>query len=344
MADSPTGPSKVFISYSHRDKEYLDRLQEHLKPHVRAGTIPLWVDTHLKPGDDWEAEIKRALESAQVAILLVSFSFLASDFVVEEELPKLLAVAEGRGAHILPVILTPCSFRRTKLSRFQAVNNPARPLSGLSQHEQDVIWEQVVDAVLDTLDAAIGEPEPEPTPAETSPGSVQGSLPPSPSPAPPRPVRQGSTRDKFPGLLRELITSTPGLVLCYSAKKFTSFMPQEWDVPTLGGVSEAALGFVFDRKSDRLKLNLIISPGPLETRQRLLDMAHAKQPPFKPVHRELNNYWNTIYGRMFLTTQAYESFSDAEVHAEIRKHWKDFLERDLPQIQAAMRSEAWIWK
>ena len=39
MADSPLGPSNVFISYSHRDKDYLDRLQEHLKPHVRAGTV-----------------------------------------------------------------------------------------------------------------------------------------------------------------------------------------------------------------------------------------------------------------------------------------------------------------
>ncbi len=154
MAESPTGQGKVFISYSHRDKEYLDRLQEHLKPHVRAGTIPLWVDTNLKPGDDWKEEIERSLASAQVAILLVSVSFLASDFVAEEELPKLLAAAEGRGARIFPVILTPCGFRRTKLSRFQAVNDPARPFSGVTQHEQDVIWEQVVDEVLEALEEA----------------------------------------------------------------------------------------------------------------------------------------------------------------------------------------------
>src|SRR5690348_11808017 len=106
----PSTSNKVFISYSHRDKEYLDQLQEHLKPHVRAGTIPLWVDTDLKPGDDWEAEIKRALASARVAILLVSRSFLASDFIAGEELPKLLDAAKERGARILPVILTPCTF------------------------------------------------------------------------------------------------------------------------------------------------------------------------------------------------------------------------------------------
>ncbi len=169
MAGSPNSPSKVFISYSHRDKAYLDRLQAHLKPHVRAGTIPLWVDTDLKPGDDWKAEIKRALESAQVAILLVSVSFLASDFVAEEELPKLLAAAEERGARILPIILTPCSFHRTKLRRFQAVNDPTKPLSALKEYEQDMVWVELVDAVLEALETG-PEPKPaQPTPAASAP-------------------------------------------------------------------------------------------------------------------------------------------------------------------------------
>ena len=137
MTDTPAGT--VFISYSHRDKDYLDRLQDHLRPHVRSGTIPLWVDTHLKPGDVWKTEIEQALASAEVAILLVSVNFLASDFVAGEELSKLLSAAEKRGARILPVILTPCIFELTDLSHFQTVNDPARPLSGLSQHEQDMV-------------------------------------------------------------------------------------------------------------------------------------------------------------------------------------------------------------
>src|SRR5262249_46312122 len=127
MAAAPT--SKIFISYSHKDKAYLDRLQEHLKPHVRSGALPVWVDTQLKAGDEWKKEIEAALEVAQVAILLVSVSFLASDFVAEEELPKLLLGAEQRGVVILPVILTPCAFKRSKLYKYQAINEPSLPLS-----------------------------------------------------------------------------------------------------------------------------------------------------------------------------------------------------------------------
>ena len=35
----------IFVSYSHRDRKWLERLQVHLKPLVRAGNIDLWDDT-----------------------------------------------------------------------------------------------------------------------------------------------------------------------------------------------------------------------------------------------------------------------------------------------------------
>src|SRR5579871_84276 len=148
---TPAPGSKVFISYSHKDKAYLDRLQEYLTPYVRSGAIPLWDDTQIKPGDDWYEEIKTALASASVAILLVSVSFLASTFVAEEELPNLLTAAKERGLVILPVVVTPCLFWNTPLSRFQAINDPVKPLSGLAQYEQDRIWERVVESVQKAL-------------------------------------------------------------------------------------------------------------------------------------------------------------------------------------------------
>ena len=77
----------VFISYCHRDTAWLDRLKIHLRPLVRRTSLDLWDDSRISPGQAWQKEIAGALARADVAILLVSADFLASDFIVNNELP-----------------------------------------------------------------------------------------------------------------------------------------------------------------------------------------------------------------------------------------------------------------
>ena len=83
-----------------------------------------------------------------MAILLISVDYLASDFIREHELPQLLKGSEEEGVTILPVIVGPCSFELTDLTRFQTVNNPSMPLSKMNRHKKDELWEKVVDTIL----------------------------------------------------------------------------------------------------------------------------------------------------------------------------------------------------
>jgi hypothetical protein len=141
----------VFISYSHRDQEWLERLQVHLKPLVREGAIALWDDTHINAGARWRKEIEAALSRAKVAILLVSADFLASDFIADSELPPLLAAAKQEATVILPVIVSPSRFGKTHLAQFQAVNSPDEPLIAMTRAEQEATLVQLSEAVEDAI-------------------------------------------------------------------------------------------------------------------------------------------------------------------------------------------------
>ncbi len=148
MSSSSEGRTKVFISYCHKDAEWLARLEVHLKPMTRSGEITLWSDSEIKPGSNWKEEILRAIDATKVAILLVSADFLASDFITDNELPRLLAAASKGGAVILPVILSPCRFLKTEgISEFQALNDPARPLISMTKAEQEEEFVKITEKV-----------------------------------------------------------------------------------------------------------------------------------------------------------------------------------------------------
>jgi len=139
---------KVFISYSHVDAECVSRLLVHLKPLERQKAILSWSDQRIRAGDKWREQIEANLKEAAVAVLLVSADFLASDFIVDNELPPLLARAESKGLRILQIVLKPCGFNRDViLSKFQAVNDPRKPLLGLDHIGQEAIYDQVAEEI-----------------------------------------------------------------------------------------------------------------------------------------------------------------------------------------------------
>ncbi|RKR14799.1 leucine rich repeat (LRR) protein [Maribacter vaceletii] len=130
--------NKIFISYSHKDKLWLEKVQTNLKAmgHSINEEHDVWDDTKIKVGDKWRDEIENALENARIAILIISTEFLASDFIQSDELPTLLRNAKNNGTRILPLIVGHCFFNNNKnLSEFQAINSPEKPLNSLTPSE-----------------------------------------------------------------------------------------------------------------------------------------------------------------------------------------------------------------
>jgi hypothetical protein len=144
----------LFVSYSHKNERWLRRLLVHLKPLEREGQIDVWADTRLKAGSDWAKEIESALARAQVAVVLVSADFLASDFITSIELPSLLQSAERRACKVIPIIVGSCLLLDIQdLQRFQAVNSPGKPLEGLKKAQAEEVLANVASAIKAHLSA-----------------------------------------------------------------------------------------------------------------------------------------------------------------------------------------------
>ncbi len=130
--------NRVFISYSHQDSHWVERVRVHLKPLERDHDIDIWDDSRIRSGSRWRDEIRSAIDSSKVAVLVVSADFLASDFITSQELPALLEAAEKDGAVILPLIVSPSRFASSETLRaFQAINDPANPLIKMSRGDQE---------------------------------------------------------------------------------------------------------------------------------------------------------------------------------------------------------------
>lgn len=96
MATHTQATAKVFISYSHRDLAWVDKLRVHLKPLERQCGVQVWDDRMIEPGTTWEKEIEKALADVKVAVLLISADFLASDFIFCPASPQ-IPEKEGAG-------------------------------------------------------------------------------------------------------------------------------------------------------------------------------------------------------------------------------------------------------
>ena len=144
---SPCQRQQLFISYSRKDRPWVDRIRTMLAPLVRSADLTLWDDSEIPAGAKWEEGIEQALATAKVALLLVSADFLASDFVHRKELPPILKAAEDEGLRILWVKLRPCLVQRTRIHAYQAVINPSQPLAAMAETEQEEALVKIAEEI-----------------------------------------------------------------------------------------------------------------------------------------------------------------------------------------------------
>ena len=101
---------KIFVSYSHADEKWKDRLVKHLKVIQNQNQQSVWDDSQILAGGRWRKEIETVINAADGAILLISADFLTSEFILKQEVPRLLKRWENDEIKIFPLIVEHCAW------------------------------------------------------------------------------------------------------------------------------------------------------------------------------------------------------------------------------------------
>lgn len=150
-------------------------------------------------------------------------------------------------------------------------------------------------------------------------------------------------QDAIYQLLSELIDSQDDMEILYESKRSLRFMPSSWNVPQLID-QDHLLSLYFDNEPSRLKVRLVIDPGDVDKRQKLLDAAidNRKEGFFVRTH-SLNQNWNSIFTDTWLQEGDYDDFAMEELETKIRHKFQQFVDEDMPKLSTVIEEEISSW-
>lgn len=107
---------KVFLLYSEKDEAFKNDLENNLSQLVKNGELTLEYPEGFMAGTD-DAEIKQALENADIIIPILSPNFLADIEMADQMLPVAGALDQAGKAILRPIIARPCDWRENQWLR-----------------------------------------------------------------------------------------------------------------------------------------------------------------------------------------------------------------------------------
>ncbi|HKV58286.1 MAG TPA: toll/interleukin-1 receptor domain-containing protein [Ktedonobacteraceae bacterium] len=140
----------VLLCYAHEDEPMVNHLKKHLKLLERNGHIALWDYGNISPGSEWEEEINKHLAEAQVILLLISASFLASEYCYSIEMQRAIQRHEHKEACVIPVILRPVHWNEPPIDKLKALPDHEKPISKWKPPDEG--FTNAVDGVIKVIE------------------------------------------------------------------------------------------------------------------------------------------------------------------------------------------------
>ena len=138
-------PLKLFFCYSHKDEDLRDLLADHLALLKQKGVITSWYDRKIPAGSEWKSAIDENIDDADIVLLLVSSSFIASHYCYAVEMNRAMERHAKGDARVIPIILRPCQWQQPPIGKLQALPKDGKPIT--EWDNQDVAFLDVANGI-----------------------------------------------------------------------------------------------------------------------------------------------------------------------------------------------------
>lgn len=131
------------------DETLRNELEKHLSPLKRQGVIESWHDRRIVAGQEFNGEINRHFEEADIVLLLVSSDFINSDYCYDVEMKRAVERHDLGQAVVIPVILRSCHWHDLPFGKLLAATPDGKPVTQYPSLDDG--FYQVVDAITRAL-------------------------------------------------------------------------------------------------------------------------------------------------------------------------------------------------
>ena len=135
------------------DTEWAEQLYQFLNIILAGSNLAVWSDAKIMPGQGCDESIKSAIETTKIAILLVSPSYLVSQYTVNCELQNLLDWAAENIIEIVPIIVEASEIKPdSPLAKYQFLNPRNQPLNDLNDWKKERFFVELAEVIYQLSD------------------------------------------------------------------------------------------------------------------------------------------------------------------------------------------------
>jgi hypothetical protein len=108
----------------------------------------VWHDRMIDPGDHWDGKIQFELNESDIFIFLASADALATDYIIQYELPRALDLQSSGKTILVPIVIESCRWKtwnKGALGALNALPEKAKPINKWRHHSD--AWSSVADGM-----------------------------------------------------------------------------------------------------------------------------------------------------------------------------------------------------